>query len=360
MKSSTFLIPAVAVAAIGVLSSIFVVDERENALVLQFGQIVRTQTEPGIGFKLPLLQSVVKYDSRILSLETPTVQVTPSDDRRLDVDAFARYRINDIVRFRERLGNAGSSPADQIRVAERQLGDILTEKVRQVLGADQVTSSTILSDDRRGLMNRIRDASRTEAQAFGLEVVDVRLITTNLPEQNLAQTFARMRAEREQEAVDERARGAEAARGIRALANRTARETVAIARRDAQIVIGEADAQSNATLNAAFGADPEFFAFYQSMLNYESTVTGDNSTLVITPDSPFFEYFFAPGAGSGLGAISDQDVDALLDDAVGDMEVQESVVEPLNPDDLDTMTNPTGDSDTNAFEGEADSTAVSE
>ena len=334
MNKAAYLLPVAVIAVVGALSSIFVVDEREKALVLQFGQIVRVQEEPGLGFKLPIIQEVVKYDDRILSLETTPFQVTPSDDRRLDVDAFARYRIVDVVRFRERFGNAGTAAADQIRAAEIQLNNILNVQIREVLGADLVTSGTILSEERRTLMNSIRDFSAAQAQALGLEVVDVRLVTTNLPQQNLDETFARMRAEREQEAVDERARGAEAAQRIRALAQRTARETVAVAQRDAQIVIGEADAQANATLNAAFGADPEFFAFYQSMLNYEGAIQGSNSTLVLTPDSPFFNYFFDPGTGSGLGSLGTGDVEQLMEDVVGDMEVQEGVVEPGSPEDL--------------------------
>lgn len=333
MNKMTYLLPIGVIAIAAVMSSVFVVDEREKAMILQFGQIVRVEEEPGLGFKIPLFQEVVKYDDRILSLETTPFQVTPSDDRRLDVDAFARYRIADVERFRERFGDAGAVP-DQIRQAEIQLNSILNVQIREVLGADQVTSGTILSEERRTLMNSIRDLSAVEAQALGVEVVDVRLVTTNLPEQNLDQTFARMRAEREQEAVDERARGAEAAQRIRALAQRTARETVSVARRDAQIVIGEADAQANATLNAAFGADPEFFAFYQSMLNYEGAIQGSNSTLVLTPDSPFFNYFFDPGVGSGLGTLGQEDVQQLLEDAVGDMEVIEGTVTPGSPEDL--------------------------
>lgn len=334
MAKAMYLLPVAAIAVVGVLSSIYVVDEREKAVVLQFGQIVNVRETPGIGFRMPIIQEVVKYDDRILSLETTPFQVTPSDDRRLDVDAFARYRINDVVRFRERFGGEGSSPADQIRAAESQLNNILNVQIREVLGADQVTSGTILSEERRGLMNSIRDLSAIAAEPLGLGVVDVRLVTTNLPEQNLEQTFARMQAERDQEAVDERARGAEAAQRIRALAQRTARETVAVAQRDAQIVIGEADAQANATLNAAFGADPEFFGFYQSMLNYETAIQGSNSTLVLTPDSPFFNYFFDPGTGSGLGSIEQDVVEQLMEEVVGDIDMEEGATEPLTVDDL--------------------------
>ncbi len=328
MNKIAYLIPAFVIVLIGILSSIFVVDERENALVLQFGQIRQVQTMPGIGFKIPLIQEVVKYDSRILSLDTETIQVTPSDDRRLDVNAFARYRITDVVRFREAVGAGG------VRTAEDRLGTILTSQIREVLGADQVTSGTILSEERRDLMTRIRDQARGEALALGLDIVDVRLVTTNLPEENLDETFARMEAERQQEAADEIARGQEAARGIRALADRTATETLSAAQRDAQITFGEADAQANATFNAAFGSDPEFFQFYRSMQAYQQSLQGSNTTLVLTPDSAFFDYLYDPGQGDGLGPLEDAAIEEILEEAVGDMEVQDSGIEPMSVEDL--------------------------
>jgi modulator of FtsH protease HflC len=215
MRRSTYILPIVAVAVVGLLSSIYVVDEREKALVLQFGQIRQVQTEPGIGFKIPFIQEVVKYDDRILSLDTEAIEVTPSDDRRLVVDAFARYRISDVVLFRQAVGAGG------LTTAQDRLQSILNAQIREVLGADQVTSDTILSADRRVLMNRIRDQAQASAQGLGIDIIDVRLKQTNLPSQNLAATFDRMRAEREREAADEIARGNEAAQRVRALADRT-------------------------------------------------------------------------------------------------------------------------------------------
>jgi len=159
-------------------------------------------------------------------------------------------------------------------------------------------------------------------------------VTTNLPEENLDETFARMRAEREQEAADEIARGQEAARGIRALADRTATETLSAAQRDAQITFGEADAQANATFNAAFGSDPEFFQFYRSMQAYQESLQGQNTTLVLTPDSSFFDYLYDPGQGDGLGALAEQDLEEIMEDAVGEMEVQDSGIEPQSIEDL--------------------------
>ena len=284
MRKSTFILPVVVVALIALLSSIFVVDEREKALVLQFGQIKDVKEEPGLYLKLPILQEVVTYDDRILSLDTETIEVTPSDDRRLVVDAFARYRISDVVQFRQAVGVGGT------RLAEERLSSILESQIREVLGADQVTSDTILSEDRRGLMSRIRDQARESARSLGIDVVDVRLKQTNLPEQNLNATFARMRAEREREAADEIARGNEAAQRVRALADRTVVETLSEAEREAQVARGEADAERNNIFAQAFGADPEFFAFYRSMQAYENALRGSNSSMVMTPDSEFFNY----------------------------------------------------------------------
>ena len=292
-KNGTFLLIALVVAVVGVLSSIFIVDEREKVLVLQFGQIKQVKTDPGLGFKIPFIQEVVRYDGRILSLDTAAIEVTPSDDRRLVVDAFARYRIGnrdeDLIQFRQAVGPGG------VRFAEDRLASILIDDIRGVLGAEGVTSNTILSEERSELMNRIRANADAEASSLGLDVVDVRLKQTNLPEQNLAATFDRMRAEREREATDERARGAEAAQRVQAQADRTVVEIVSEANREAEIVRGEADAERNSIFAEAYGADEDFFRFYRSLTAYERAIQGSNSTLVITPDSEFFE--FLDGAG---------------------------------------------------------------
>ncbi len=272
------------VVLIGILSSIYIVDEREKALVLQFGQIVNVKEDPGLAFKVPIIQNVVRYDDRILSLDTPATEITPSDDRRLVVDAFARYRIEDVVEFRRAVGNGG------IRQAESNLQQILNSTIRQVLGSEGVTSNTILSTERVVLMNRIRDSADRQADALGLTVVDVRLKQTNLPQANEEATFARMRAEREREATDERARGQEARQRIEAQADRTVVELVSEAGREAEIIRGEADAERNRIFAEAFGRDPEFFEFYRSLTAYERSLQGSNSTMVITPDSEFFEF----------------------------------------------------------------------
>ncbi|MDP7150202.1 MAG: protease modulator HflC [Paracoccaceae bacterium] len=291
MRKSAFILPALVIILVGILSSIFVVDEREKALVLQFGQIRAVKEEPGLAFKIPLIQEVVRYDDRILSLDTDVIEVTPSDDRRLVVDAFARYRIADVVQFRQAVGVGG------IRLAEDRLSSILNAQIREVLGADQVTSDRILSTDRGELMVRIRDQARDEALGLGIDVVDVRLKQTNLPAQNLEATFARMRAEREREAADEIARGNEAAQRVRALSDRTVVETLSEAQKDADITRGEADAERNAIFAEAFGADEEFFAFYRSLQAYEASLLGQNSTMVMTPDSEFFNYLKSETGG---------------------------------------------------------------
>ena len=292
MRRMTFILPAIAVVLVLLMSSIFIVDERQRALVLQFGQIRQVVQEPGLNFKIPLIQEVVYYDDRILSLDTEEIEVTPSDDRRLVVDAFARYRITDVVAFRQAVGAGG------VRNGERLLEDILNPQIRAVLGADGVTSNTILSEDRAALMARITVLSRALAADLGLEVLDVRLKQTNLPPQNLTATFDRMTAEREREAADERARGAEAAQRVDAQAARTAVELVSEATREAEIIRGEADAERNRIFAEAFGQDQEFFEFYRSMTAYERALMQQNSTMVITPDSEFFEFL---GGSTGTG-----------------------------------------------------------
>lgn len=284
MNKTSFLIPVVAIVVAGILSSIFVVDEREKALVLRFGQIKQVVTEPGIGFKVPMIDEVARFEDRILSLQTPEIEVTPSDDRRLKIDAFVLYRIDDVVQYRQAVGSGGEARA------ANDLSGILESQIRAVLGAQGVTSNTILSPERSALMDQIRVRSDARADALGLKVVDVRLRQTNLPEQNFDATLQRMIAEREREATDERARGKEAAQRVTALADRTFEEIISEATRDARIIEGEADAQRNNIFAKAYSKDPEFFEFYRSLAAYEESLKGSNSTMVLSPDSEFFNY----------------------------------------------------------------------
>tara|TARA_R110000782_G_scaffold7840_4_gene25976 strand:- start:681 stop:1769 length:1089 start_codon:yes stop_codon:yes gene_type:complete len=302
MRKLNIIIPVVIIAIIAALSSIYIVDEREKALVLRFGQIKQVREEAGIGFKIPLLDEVVRYDDRILSLETPMIEVTPADDRRLEVDAFVLYRIANVRQFREALGVDGG------RQAEIQLNGILDGQIRAVLGSQGVTSNTILSPERSALMDQIRERSDARAQALGLDVVDVRLRQTNLPEQNFDATLQRMIAERAREATDERARGREAALRVTALADRTYEEMLSEARRDARITEGEADAERNKIFAQAYSKNVEFFEFYRSLSAYEEALTGENSSMVLSPDSQFFNYLGFNNDNNPLNAPINNDV----------------------------------------------------
>ena len=279
---AAIILPAVAVVGALLLSTVFIVDERERVLVLQFGQVKQEVSEPGLGFKMPLIQEVVRYEDRILGLPTQPIEVTPADDRRLVVDAFARWRITDLVEFREAVGPGGEEQA------RTRLDRIVNAAIREVLGS--VPSGRVLSEDRTTLMNQIRDLARREASNMGVEVIDVRLTRTDLPDQNLEATFARMRAERQREAADEIARGNEAAQRVRASADRTVVELTSEARKNAEVVRGQADAERNRIYAEAFGRDPEFFAFTRSLTSYERALQGGNSSIVMSPDSAFFDY----------------------------------------------------------------------
>ena len=287
MSKFTIILAIAVIFVAGALSSIFIVDEREKALVLQFGQVRRVKEDPGLSFKIPVIQEVVRYDDRILSLETQPLEVTPLDDRRLVVDAFARYRIVDVVRFREAVGVGG------VRSAESRLERILNAATREVLGS--VASNNVLSADRAALIGLIRDTAIGEAENLGVAIIDVRLKRTDLPTQNLEATFARMRAERQREAADEIARGEEAAQKVRAQADRTQVEIVSEAQKQAEITRGEADAERNRIFADAFGKDPEFFKFYRSLNAYTEAFKSENTTFVIAPDGEFFEYLEAVG-----------------------------------------------------------------
>lgn len=279
---NALILPVLGVIGALLLSSVFIVDEREKVLVLQFGEVKQVVDKPGLGFKIPFIQDVLRYDDRILGLPTQPMEVTPADDRRLVVDAFARWRIVDLEKFRRAVGAGG------IVAARANLDQIITSEIRQVLGS--VPSQNVLSEDRTKLMNLIRDNARAKANALGVDVIDVRLTRTDLPKQNLEATFARMRAERQREATDEIARGNEAAQGVRAGADREVIVVTSEARKKAEVIRGEADAARNKIYADAFGKDPEFFAFTRSLTSYETALQGNNSSIVMQPDSEFFDY----------------------------------------------------------------------
>lgn len=290
MKKSLpiLLIPVALVILFVAVTAIYIVDVRQKALVTRFGEIVDVREDPGLYLKVPFIDQVEKYDARILGLPTKPMEVTPLDDRRLVVDAFARWQITDVARFRRAVGNGG------IDLAQQRLEAIVTNAIRQVLGS--VPSTTVLSNDRTPLMNQIRDNARQQAEDLGVRVIDVRLTRTDLPEQNLNATYARMRAEREREAADEIARGGEAAQRVRAAADRTVIELTSEARKKSEVVRGQADARRNAIYAEAYGRDPEFFNFTRSLTAYEMAMKGENSSLVISPTGEFFEYFSNDGS----------------------------------------------------------------
>ncbi|PVA06970.1 protease modulator HflC [Thalassorhabdomicrobium marinisediminis] len=289
MNKALLIVPLIVVLLIVAISSLFIVDEREKALVLRFGRVVQVKEEPGLGVRVPIIDQVVRYDDRIISIDMAAQEVIPNDDRRLIVDAFARYRISDVERFRQATGAGGDQA---IAIADNRLERILNAETRAVLGS--VSSGDILSTDRDALMLRIRNGAIAQASGLGLTVIDVRLKRTDLPSQNLERTFLRMVSERQREAEDERARGREAALRITAQADRTVVELVSEAEREARIVEGEADARRNAVFAEAYGQDVEFFEFYRSLEAYREGLATGNARMVIAPPEEFFNYLRSP------------------------------------------------------------------
>lgn len=271
-------------AAAGVYFSLFIVHQNEQALVLEFGKPKRQITEPGLHWKIPVVESVDFFDKRILDLDTQTQEVTASDQKRLVVDAFARYRITDPLRFYQTVRDE--------RMVRSRLGPIVESSIRRVLGA--ATFQDVVKDKREELMKRIALQVNGEGKDFGLEVVDVRLKRADLPEQNSKNIFDRMRAERQREAAEFRAEGAAAANRIRATADREATVIKAEATKKGELLRGDGDAERNRIFNDAFGRDPEFFGFYRSMQAYEAGIKAGDTRMLLSPDSEFFRYFNAP------------------------------------------------------------------
>ncbi|MTI45388.1 protease FtsH subunit HflC [Roseibium hamelinense] len=273
-----------AIAAIGGYMSLFIVNPTQQALVLTFGQIDKVVTEPGLNFKYPLIQNVVYLDKRILDLNMSPQEVIASDKKRLVVDAFARYKIDNPVLFYQRVNN--------IREANQRLSTFLQSSLRSVLATASFTA--VVRDDRSGLMENIRRDVSASAADLGIEVVDVKIRRADLPEANSQAIFARMQTERQREAAEIRAQGEEQSRRIRSRADRDATVLVAEARRDSEIIRGDGDAERNRIFANAFGADPDFFAFYRSMQAYEAGLRQGDTSLVLSPDSSFFRYFNNP------------------------------------------------------------------
>ncbi len=265
-------------------SSLFTVYQTQQALVVRLGQPVRVVSEPGLNVKVPFIDSVIAIDKRILDLEAPPQEVIASDQKRLVVDAFARYRIQDPLRFYQTLGS--------ITGANSQLSILLNSALRRVLG--EVTFTHVVRDQRAELMGRIRDLVDREAGAYGIAVVDIRIRRADLPEQNSQAVYQRMQTERQREAAEFRAQGAQRAQEIRSRADREVTVLVAEATSRAEQIRGEGDATRNQVFADAFNQDQDFFAFYRSMQAYEVGLKPTDTRMVVKPDSSFFRYFNDP------------------------------------------------------------------
>tara|TARA_Y100000590_G_scaffold188458_1_gene214799 strand:+ start:1464 stop:2333 length:870 start_codon:yes stop_codon:yes gene_type:complete len=276
-----FIIPFVIFIAATIFFSVFIVKEVNQAIVLQFGDPKRIITNPGINFKVPFIQNVVFLDKRILNLDTPPEEVIASDQKRLIVDAFARFQIVDPLKFYISVGNE--------RVARSRLSTIINSRIRSVLGTQRL--QTLLSADRTNQMSLIQDGVNNEAENFGIKIVDVRIKRADLPQANSEAIYKRMQTEREREAKEFRAKGAEMAAEITANADKEVTVILANAEKSSQILKGEGDGKRNKIFADAFGRDPEFFAFYRAMQAYEKALIGGETSLILSPDSEFFKFF---------------------------------------------------------------------
>ena len=275
------ILPIIAVLAATAFFSIFIVKEVNQAIVLQFGDPKRIITKPGLNFKLPFIQNVVFLDKRILNLDAPPEEVIASDQKRLIVDAFARFQIIDPLKFYISVGNE--------RVARSRLSTIINSRIRSVLGTQRL--QTLLSEDRTKQMALIQEGVNNEAEKFGIKIIDVRIKRADLPQANSDAIFARMQTERNREAKEFRAKGAEMAVTITSTADKEVTVILADAQKKSEIMKGEGDGQRNKIFADAFGQDPEFFAFYRAMQAYEKALIGGETSLVLSPDSEFFKFF---------------------------------------------------------------------
>jgi modulator of FtsH protease HflC len=277
------------VAGFALTNALFIVDQTEQALVLQFGQPRRVIRTPGLWAKRPFLEDVKRYDNRLLDFEPPPEEVIVSDQKRLVVDTYTRYRITDPLLFYQTVNT-------EVAVRAR-LSAMVNGSLRRVLG--NVTLSALLSHERPAIMKQIRDEVSEQGKGFGIDVIDVRIRRADLPEENSQAIFARMVSERQQQAAQYRGEGAEAAQTVRANADRERTIIVAEAQRSAQRVRGDGDAESIRIYADAFGQDKEFFAFYRSMQAYRDALNGRSTSFVLTPGSGFFRFFEKPGGATG-------------------------------------------------------------
>ena len=285
MKLNKFLLPVLGVAGLAVYLSLFVVKEINQAIVLQFGDPKRVIVEPGLQYKIPFIQNVVFLDRRILNLDSPPEEVIASDQKRLIVDAYARFKIVDPLKFYISVGDE--------RVARSRLSTIINSRIRSVLGKQSL--ATLLSQDRTKQMAIIQEGVNAEAQNFGIQIIDVRIKRADLPQANSEAIYKRMQTEREREAKEFRAKGAEMAVTITSTADKEVTVLLANAKKQSEIMKGEGDGQRNKIFANAFGKDPEFFAFYRAMQAYEKALIGGDTSLILSPDSDFFKFFGATG-----------------------------------------------------------------
>jgi membrane protease subunit HflC len=283
-----FIGGVIAIVVIAVLilaySSLFTIYQTQQALVLRLGNPQAPITEPGLHVKAPFIDTVVYIDRRILDLEAPAQEVIASDQKRLVVDAFARYRIKDPLRFYQTLGS--------IQGANSQLAILLNSALRRTLG--EATFIHVVRDQRAELMSRIRELVDKEATSYGIQVVDVRIRRADLPEQNSQAVYQRMQTERQREAAEFRAQGAQRSQEIRSRADREVTVLVADATSQSEQIRGEGDATRNQIFADAFNKDPDFFAFYRSMQAYEASLKSNDTRLLLKPDTNFFRYFNDP------------------------------------------------------------------
>lgn len=282
------VIGLVIVAIIGVVASasLFTVNQTQQALVLQFGDPRAVVTEPGLHAKVPFVQNVIFLDKRILALDSPAEELIAADQKRLVVDAFTRYRIVEPLKFFTSLQNEAR--------AESRLAAVVSSSMRSVLGAEEFQA--VVRDKRDELMKRIRDSVNQQTVDFGIEIVDVRIRRADLPEANSQAIYRRMQTEREQEAAEFRARGQEVSRSIRAEADKRVTVLLAEATRDAEVIRGQGDACRNRVFATVYGEDPDFFAFYRSMKAYEKALEDNQTTMVLSPDSAFFQFLKDPNS----------------------------------------------------------------
>jgi modulator of FtsH protease HflC len=274
---------AVVLIAGGLLlhSALFIVDQTETALVLQFGKPVHVITNPGLEFKIPFAQNVVYFDKRLLDVEPPPEEVIASDQKRTVIDTYTRYRITDPLLFYQTVGTEEAVRA--------RLTAMVSSSLREVVG--KVPLSALLSAQRAEIMQSIRDEVKVAAKSFGIDVIDTRIRRADLPTQNSEAIYARMNSERQQQAALYRGEGNQAAQTVRANADREVTVILADAQRDAQQLRGEGDAQATAIYAKAYNQDKEFFAFYRSLQAYRDALAGHNTTFVLSPDNSFFKFF---------------------------------------------------------------------